>query len=156
MAESWEMALTVEERAREGMLILGLAGDLTMGPEDVVFRNVLHRCIAESKIRIILDCSRLGNIDSVGLGTLVLYHIKLQREGGKVVLLNISRTHMKLLVLAKLEAVFEVFADEQEAVNSLFPERAVKHFDVLEFVREQNQPAQTGSENPDEEGRLRI
>jgi len=139
------MVFAVEEREREGILILGLVGHLTMGPEDLVFRNVLDRCIAAGEIKIILDCSRLENLDSVGLGTLVSCHVKLQRAGGRAVLLNISRTHMELLVLAKLDAVFEVFTDEQDAVDSFFPDRAIRRFDILEFVREQNRQAQTGS-----------
>jgi anti-sigma B factor antagonist len=52
---------------------------------------------------------------------------------------------MELLVLAKLDAVFEAFTDEQDAVDSFFPDRAIRRFDILEFVREQNRQAQTGS-----------
>jgi len=40
-----------------------------------------------------------------------------------------------------------VFDDEQEAVNSFFPERAVRHFDILEFVEDQNRKAPTSAEN---------
>jgi hypothetical protein len=41
------------------------------------------------------------------------------------------------MVLAKLDTVFEVFTDEQEAVNSFFPARAVRHYDILEWVQDQ-------------------
>ena len=115
----------------------------------VVFRNHLDRCIAAGKIKIVLDCRRLGNLDSVGLGTLVYYEIKLQRAAGKLVLLHVARTHMELLVRAKLDAIFEVFDDEQEAVNGFFPERASRRFDILEFVEEQNRKPQTSRENPE-------
>jgi anti-sigma B factor antagonist len=40
------------------------------------------------------------------------------------------------MVLAKVDTVFEVFTDEQDAINSFFPDRAVRHYDILEFVRE--------------------
>jgi anti-sigma B factor antagonist len=33
-----------------------------------------------------------------------------------------------------LEAVFEVFQNEQDAINSFFPDRELKRYDVLEFV----------------------
>ena len=55
--------------------------------------------------------------------------------GGSVKLLNLSRRNVELLVLTKLETVFEVFADEQDAVNSFFPDREVKKFDILAFVQ---------------------
>jgi anti-sigma B factor antagonist len=146
------MALAVEEREYQGVLILALVGDLTMGPEDMVFRTVLRKCRGAGTIQIILDCSRLENMDSVGLGTLVFCHLALRRARGKVVLLNIARTQMHLFVLAKLETIFDVFANEQDAVNSFFPDRAVRHYDILKFVEKQNHRAEpsTGQTTLDE------
>ena len=40
-------------------------------------------------------------------------------------------------MLTKLTGVFEIFDDEQEAINSFYPERKVRHFDILEFVKDQ-------------------
>jgi hypothetical protein len=31
--------------------------------------------------------------------------------------------------------VFEIFADEQDAVNSYYPDRTSKTFDILDFVQ---------------------
>jgi anti-sigma B factor antagonist len=42
---------------------------------------------------------------------------------------------VELLVLTKLDTIFEVFDDETDAVNSFFPDREIKRFDVLSFVR---------------------
>jgi anti-sigma B factor antagonist len=42
---------------------------------------------------------------------------------------------MELLVLTKLDTIFDVFEDEQDAVNSFFPGREIKRFDILAFVR---------------------
>jgi hypothetical protein len=42
--------------------------------------------------------------------------------------------HIELLTEAKLETVFEVFRGEQDAINSFFPNREVKRYDILEFV----------------------
>src|SRR5271166_1583624 len=132
------MALTIEQREREGLLILALAGNLTMGPEDAAFRTTVPSYIAAGRINIILDCSRLGNIDSAGVGALFSFHVAVQRAGGRIVLLNMAQTQMHLLVSARLRVFFDVFLDEQDAVNSFFLERALNRWDVLEFVREQN------------------
>jgi anti-sigma B factor antagonist len=143
-----QMALNFEEREREGILILGLSGRLTMGSEDAAFQDRANLSIGAGKIKIVVDCGRLETIDSVGLGTLVSYQLKLRRAGGNLVLLRLARTHMELLVLAKLDAVFDVFDDEQEAVNSFFPERAVRRFDILDFVENQTRKPQSPGENP--------
>ena len=52
-------------------------------------------------------------------------------------MLNLSPLHMNLMVLKKMDTVFEVFTDEQDAVDSFFPGRAVRQYDVLAFVQEQ-------------------
>ena len=41
---------------------------------------------------------------------------------------------MDLLVIAKMETVFKAFDNEQDAVNSFFPDRQVPRFDILEFL----------------------
>jgi anti-sigma B factor antagonist len=52
-------------------------------------------------------------------------------------LMKLNRRNIELLVLTKLSTVFEVFQDEQDAVNSFFPEREIKRFDILSFVKQQ-------------------
>jgi anti-sigma B factor antagonist len=60
----------------------------------------------------------------------------LTREGGSLKLLNLSKRSIELLILTKLTTVFELFDDEQSAVNSFFPGRELKRFDILSFVQE--------------------
>ena len=47
---------------------------------------------------------------------------------------NVRPAHIELLTEARLETVFEAFQDEQDAVDSFFPDREVKRYDILEFV----------------------
>ena len=53
-----------------------------------------------------------------------------------VKLLNLSRRSIELLVMTKLATVFEIFTDEQDAVNSFYPDRKLKTFDILSFVQD--------------------
>jgi anti-anti-sigma regulatory factor len=76
-------------------------------------------------------------IDSTGLGSMVICFTTLQKAGGAMKLMKLNRRNIELLVLTKLSTVFEVFQDEQDAVNSFFPEREIKRFDILSFVKQQ-------------------
>ena len=38
--------------------------------------------------------------------------------------------------MTKLATIFEIFNDEQDAINSFFPDREIKTFDILAFVKE--------------------
>ena len=46
---------------------------------------------------------------------------------------------MELLILTKLSTVFEIFDDEQDAVNSFFPNRQIRRFDILSFVEQKEE-----------------
>ena len=60
----------------------------------------------------------------------------MRKSGGNVKLLNLNRRNIELLVMTKLATVFEIFTDEQDAVNSFFPDRKLKTFDILDFVQQ--------------------
>ena len=60
----------------------------------------------------------------------------LKKRGGAVKLLSLNRRNVELLVMTKLATIFEIFADEQDAINSFFPDRELKQFDLLNFVRQ--------------------
>jgi anti-sigma B factor antagonist len=129
------MSLQIEEREKEGIVILDLKGSLTLGEGDLALRERLAALHQSGKINIILDLKEVIDIDSTGLGTLVFGLAKLRKAGGRLALLNVNRAHLKLFLLTRLALAFEFFDDEQDAVNSFFPDRELKHFDVLEFVQ---------------------
>ena len=130
------MSLEIHDREREGVLILDLNGRLTVGDECSKFRDRMTKVIASGARNVILNMAQVDYVDSTGLGALVMYYTTLQREGGKVKLLNLTRRSIELLVMTKLTTIFEVFNDEQNAINSFFPDREIKRFDILNFVQQ--------------------
>lgn len=129
------MSLQIEEREREGIVILDLKGPLTLGHGDLELRDRLPSLHQSGKVNIILNLQDVSHIDSTGLGTLVFGLARLRRSGGRLALLNLNRSHLELFLLTKLAIAFEFFSDEQDAVDSFFPDRALKHYDVLDFVQ---------------------
>jgi len=83
----------------------------------------------------VLNLKDVSHIDSTGLGVLVFGLARLRKAGGGLALLNVNRSHLELFLLTRLAIAFEFFADEQEAVNSFFPDRALEPFDILSFVQ---------------------
>ena len=73
--------------------------------------------------------------------TMVICFTSVHKVGGALKLLNLSRRNIELLVLTKLTTVFELFGDEQDAVNSFFPDREIRKFDILSFVQQQDDEA---------------
>ena len=125
------MSLDIQERDREGITMLDLDGRLTVGNEMGTYREAMQKLIAAGKHSIILNMQKVDYVDSTGLGALVMTYTTLNKAGGKIKLLNLTRRSIELLVMTKLTTIFE----EQNAVNSFFPDREIKRFDILNFVQ---------------------
>ena len=132
------MGFTVSQREREGIGILDLAGALTVGNAATALRTALSGIVSAGRNNVVLNLAAADYIDSTGLGAMVVCFTSLRKSGGRLVLLNLNRRHLELLLLTKLSTVFEIFDDEQDAVNSFFPNRHIRHFDILNFVNEQH------------------
>jgi anti-sigma B factor antagonist len=128
------MSLEITPRCAEGIEILDLNGHLIFGQEDLDFRRELDRLVKGGKFRIALNLSDLRKLDTTGLGTLLFALAKLRKAGGNLAIFNVKPAHIELLTEVRLETVFEAFEDEQDAIDSFFPDREVKRFDILEFV----------------------
>ena len=108
-----------------------------MGPEAGALREAGGSPRSAAGItQLVLNLRRWTYIDSTGLGALVMCATTLRKDGGNVKLLNLNRRNIELLVMTKLATVFEIFNDEQDAVNSFFPDRKIKAFDILDFVQQ--------------------
>lgn len=131
------MSLEILQREREEIVVLDLNGRITVGEEAGTLRAKLRELAAAGRRNFILNLQEVDYIDSTGLGAMVVCFTSVGRLGGKLKLENLNRRNVELLVLTKLTTVFELFNDEQDAVNSFFPNREIKRFDILSFVREQ-------------------
>jgi len=128
------MALKVTQREEEGISILQLKGRLTFGPEDILLDDEIRDKLAARRVRVVIDLANVDKIDSAGLGTLLYARGELRRAGGGLALANLQPAQMKVLLVAKLETVFDVFDSQLDAINSFFPARTTPRYDLLELV----------------------
>ncbi|HWZ31956.1 MAG TPA: STAS domain-containing protein [Bryobacteraceae bacterium] len=132
------MSLEIRESEREGITILSLKGRLTVGEASNV-REKVSELLAQGRKNFILDLGSVDYIDSTGLGSMVICYTTIKKAEGALKLLNLNKRNIELLLLTKLHTIFEVFSDEQDAVNSFFPNREIKRFDILSFVQQQQE-----------------
>jgi anti-sigma B factor antagonist len=131
------MSLEIQQREKEGVTILDLNGPLTAGRGAAELREALRSGVAQNRANVVLNLAAVDYIDSTGLGSMVMCYTGLRKAAGRLVLLNLNRRHLELLVLTKLTTVFEIFDDEQQAINSFFPNRQIRRFDILSFIEQQ-------------------
>jgi anti-sigma B factor antagonist len=132
------MSLEITTTEREGIGVLSMKGRLTVGDASTL-REKVNEEIAASRLNVILDLAHVDYIDSTGLGAMVICFTSIKKAGGALKLASLNKRNIELLVLTKLHSIFEVFSDQQDAINSFFPNREIKHFDILAFVKQQQE-----------------
>jgi anti-sigma B factor antagonist len=112
------MSLIAYDWERNGVTVLHLSGQLTLGEGTSSFRKLIRETLDQGKKNIILKMSEVYYVDSSGLGELVTAYTTVSNQGGKLKLLKLTQRVQDLVQLTKVYRVLEVFTDEDAAINS--------------------------------------
>lgn len=111
------MQLRLSTRMVDGVLILDCNGRVVFGEESAILRDTVRDLIAQHK-QIILNLGGVNYIDSGGLGTLVALYTTAHNAGTSIKLTNLTQRVGDLLQVTKLLTVFEVYDNEELALQS--------------------------------------
>lgn len=87
-------------------------------PKALAFKEKMAEWVKKDHRLFVLDLSSVGFIDSSGLGA-IISTLKLIGNSGNIVISGVNPPVMKLLKLTRLDKVFQVFDNQDDAVNSL-------------------------------------
>jgi len=110
-------AMHVEVRKVGDVVIVDLQGRLLAGVGDEILRNVVNELLAEGWKKILLNLSGVTAIDSAGTGELVASLKICEKFDASLKLLNLHERVRKSLHLSELLPVFEVYEDEEAALQ---------------------------------------
>lgn len=112
------LELTISRREKDGVVLLGLVGKLTLGDDCKELRGQIVGLLGAGQKKIVLNVGGLTRVDSAGIGTLVEIVILTAKEGGRVRLINVPRLLHSSLVVHRLLQAFDIFNTEEEALAS--------------------------------------
>lgn len=98
-------------------LLLALSGDLIGEDNGAAVIEVVTNSIQAKALTCIVDISDLRYINSSGIGVLITILTKFRNKGGEVYLMRPSESVQKLLVITKLNAIFQIIQSETEVVK---------------------------------------
>jgi len=110
--------MKISTREVEGVIIVDISGQITLGDETGKLRSVVSQLADEGKKKIVLNLGEVSYIDSSGVGELVGSYTTVRNHGGELKLLNLSKKVHDLLQVTKLYTVFDIKDDEFTAVKS--------------------------------------
>ena len=111
------MQLKLSVRNVDGVTVVDCAGRIVFGEEASSLRETVKQAIAENQ-RIVLNLGDVTYIDSGGLGTLVALYTTARSAGGAIKLASLTKRVDDLLQVTKLLTVFDVYDNEQQALDS--------------------------------------
>jgi len=99
---------------KDNKLIIRLSGDLIGEDNGVAVIETVAAALQQKIINCIIDISGLRYINSTGIGVLITVLTKFRNKGGEVYLMKPSESVQKLLVITKLNAIFQIIQTEEE------------------------------------------
>ena len=108
------MPLFLGQRTVGSVTVLEL-GEQLKARDVPEFRDTLQQLVDQGRTYLLLDCSRVHSVDSVGIGSLVGNWISIKKRGGKLSLLNPSARFQSILKLVGLQDLIESFDDVSKA-----------------------------------------
>jgi anti-sigma B factor antagonist len=103
----------------DNTLVIRLSGDL-IGEDNGTSILELATDNINSNIRnCIVNISEVRYINSSGIGVLITILTKFRNKGGEVFLVKPSENVKKLLIITKLNAIFNIVESESEAISGL-------------------------------------
>jgi anti-sigma B factor antagonist len=100
-------------------LVLRISGDLIGEDNGTQLISVVNDAVSHRVSTCIIDISDLRYINSSGIGVLITILTKFRNKGGEVYLMNPSESVSKLLVITKLNAIFQIIKSESEVLKKV-------------------------------------
>ena len=107
------MDLVIEDGSSGSWTVVRVAGELDLHTSPQLRDHVLAM-VGASPVRIALDLSQVDFMDSSSLGMLITCLKRVREHDGRLVLLGVSGSPMKVLTLTGLDKIFELVPSAAE------------------------------------------
>lgn len=103
---------------QNGVTIIQLSGKILGGQDSMEVNELINNLMDQGKHRVVMDLSEVELMNSSGLGIIIQSANLLKNKGGGLKLANISKKIESLLVITKLNTIFDSYDTIDDAINS--------------------------------------
>jgi anti-sigma B factor antagonist len=112
------MPLRATHRDAGPITVVDISGRIILGEGSALLRQTVRGLLDDQRIRILLNLADVDYIDSAGIGELVSAYTAVKKNGGELKLLHLTKKVRDLIQITKLYTVFDVFSEENAALQS--------------------------------------
>lgn len=109
--------MQINQEERGDVSIFKVHGDIDIDTSPDV-KKLFDKAISGSGKKVLINLKDVNYVDSSGLATLVEVLKNLRTSGGQLKLSNLSIKVKGLFEITKLDKLFEIFPEEEDAVSS--------------------------------------
>ncbi len=109
------MEITAKEN--NNIVILDIEGEIDLYNAPTL-KDMIKKYMNEQKYNIIINLAKVSYIDSSGIGALISSLSNLKKYQGGLKITNVRGSVKKVFELTKLTNFFEIYEEEDEAINS--------------------------------------
>ncbi len=113
--------MIIKTREKDDIIIFDIEGEIKRSD---ITEATLHQLVKDQldrgRRKILLNFQDVAFIDSFGVGEILASYISTHNLGGKLKIVRISKKLFLIFQVTMLTKVFEIFDDEERAVQSFF------------------------------------
>lgn len=110
--------MKVNATEKDGIQVISVIGKMMGGPDTGELDERLYALLGRGSDQAVVDLAQCEWINSSGLSILIHHYKKFRDAGGELKLANLTTKIERILVIARLTEVFQVFDSVDEAVDS--------------------------------------
>jgi len=111
--------MEIDSSESDGVTVIAVRGVINFGESARQFSSFLQGLLDSGAPAVLVDMSGIDNVDSTGLGELVGYLQRFEKQGRRLALLRPHRRILSLLRLTRLDEIFPVYEDREVAIAEL-------------------------------------
>jgi anti-sigma B factor antagonist len=114
------VAVEIQERIAGTVAVLEPLGRMVLSeyPTEALKDRVAAQ-LRDGRRQFVLDLHQVSQMDTTGLTAVVTAYIAVQKQQGRIALVNPQKRVRELLRVTRLDTLFQIFDREDDAVESL-------------------------------------
>jgi anti-sigma B factor antagonist len=108
----------ISARQAEGWVILDVAGDIDLAHSPAMRKVLLVEIRDKRTPKVFLNLKNVRYIDSSGIASLVEGLKASRDQGSRMILYGLSPTVREVMELSRLQRIFEIYDNEEQALAS--------------------------------------
>lgn len=109
--------MPIRIESKNGLVVCRIEGEIDINSSPDI-KKALDKLISKKEPKLVISFSKVTYVDSSGLATLVELLKNMRTYGGRMRLANLSPKIKSLFEITKLEKLFDISSDEDEAIST--------------------------------------